>query len=163
MKAAVRSKYGKPDVLKVQEVPDPVPKSDELLIRVEATTVNRTDCGILQAEYCLIRFFTGLFKPGRAITGTDFAGKVEATGESVTKFKPGDHVWGFNDTGLSSHATYMTIAEGEAIAVIPGDLTYYEAAAGIEGAHYAYNFINKVKLKPGQKVLVNGATGAIGS
>jgi NADPH:quinone reductase-like Zn-dependent oxidoreductase len=163
MKAAVRTKYGPPEVLTVQEVAKPVPKDHEILVKIHAATVNRTDCGILWGKPAIIRLFTGLRKPALSTTGTDFAGEVEAVGEKVTGFKIGDRVWGFNDNGLASHAEYLVVSEKEAIEKIPGNISYEQAAASIEGAHYAINFINKVQLKPGQKVLVNGATGAIGS
>lgn len=163
MKAITRTRYGGPEVLTVQEVEPPVPKDHEVLVRVHATTVNRTDCGILWARPFVIRFFTGLFKPKHRIAGTDFAGRVEAVGNAVTSFQVGDRVWGFYDEGLQSHAHYMTLAEGKAIAKIPDGITYAQAAASGEGAHYGFNSIHKMKLVPGQKVLVNGATGAIGS
>lgn len=163
MKAVTRSKYGSPDVLSIRDIEKPKPNENEVLIRVIATTVNRTDYGILSANYFMIRFFTGLFKPKHSVTGTDFAGIIEEAGNNVTRFKPGDRVWGFNDTGLKSHAEYMTFPAESAILGIPSGISFEQAAASAEGAHYAYNFINKVKLKAGQKVLVNGATGAIGS
>jgi NADPH:quinone reductase-like Zn-dependent oxidoreductase len=163
MQAATRTKYGPPDVLLIKEVPTPTPKDNEVLVKVYATTVNRTDCSILWGKPFVIRFFTGLFKPSSSIPGTDFAGKVEAVGKNVRSFNVGDRVWGLNDEGLASHAQYITIREDKAIAIIPGPISYDQAAASAEGAHYAYNFISKVKLRPGQKVLVYGASGAIGS
>ena len=163
MKAAVRSTYGGPEVLSVREVETPVPGDNELLIRVHASTVNRTDCGVLWGKPFIFRFFTGLFKPRFNSPGTDFAGIVEAVGKNVTKFRTGDKVWGFKDTGLGSHAQYMTFAENGPVTLIPEGISYEEAAASAEGPHYAYNFINKVKLKPGDPVLVNGASGGIGS
>jgi NADPH:quinone reductase-like Zn-dependent oxidoreductase len=163
MKAVVRTKYGSPDVLSVEEVAIPTPKGNEVLIRVYATTVNRTDCAILWGKPLVMRLFTGLFSPSLPATGTDFAGRIEAVGRNVRALRVGDKVWGFDDTGLASHAQFMTFPEDKALAIIPDSVTYEQAAASLEGAHYAYNFINKVKLTPGQKVLVNGATGAIGS
>ncbi len=163
MKAIVCPKYGPPDVLQLGEVEKPIPKDNEVLIKIHATTVNRTDCGILRAKPFFIRFFTGIFKPKKLIPGTEFAGKIEAVGKNVASFKIGDKVFGFDDNGSGSHAQYMTILEDKALTTIPRNITYEQAAASIEGAHYAYNFINKVNLKSGQKVLVNGATGAIGS
>jgi NADPH:quinone reductase-like Zn-dependent oxidoreductase len=118
---------------------------------------------MLKAKPFIMRFFTGLLKPKKPILGTDFAGKIEAVGKDVTSLKVGDKVFGFNDSGLSSHAEYMTISEDKGITIIPSKTTYEEAAASMEGAHSAYNIINKVNLKTGQKVLVNGASGAIGS
>lgn len=163
MLAAVYTKYGPPDVLQLKEVEKPTPKEDEVLVRVYASTVNRTDCAMLRAKPFIMRFFTGLFKPNKSIPGTDFAGKIEAVGKNVASFKIGNRVFGFDDSGLNSKAQFMVISETKALATIPNGLSYEQAAASIEGAHYAYNFINKIDLKSGQKVLVNGATGAIGS
>jgi NADPH:quinone reductase-like Zn-dependent oxidoreductase len=118
---------------------------------------------MLRAEPFIMRFFTGVLKPNKSILGTDFAGKIEAVGKNVESLKVGDKVFGLDDSGLSSHAQYMTLSENKALATIPNNISYEEAAASMEGAHYAYNFLNKVNLKSGQKVLVNGATGAIGS
>lgn len=163
MKAATRTQYGGPEVITIQEIDKPVPKDNEVLIRVHATTVNRTDCGILWGKPFIIRFFTGLPKPKHLIPGTDFAGEVVEVGKDVKDFKPGDRVWGFDDTGTQSQAEYMTFPENKGIATIPESISCEEAAASGEGAHYAFNFINKVKMAKGHKVLVNGATGAIGS
>jgi len=163
MKAVICTKYGLPDVLKLREVEKPTPKDNEVLIKIHATTVNRTDCATLRAEPFFARLFTGIFKPKNPILGTEFAGKIEAVGKNVSSFKVGDKVFGFDDKGSGSHAQYMTIGEDKALTIIAKDITYEQAAASTEGAHYAYNFINKVNLKKGQKVLVNGATGGIGS
>ncbi len=162
MKAIVFTGYGSPDVLQLNEVEKPVPGDNQVLIRVHATTVNRTDCATIRAKPFFMRLVTGLFKPKKNIPGTEFAGDIEATGKSISSLKPGDKVFGFDDMGAGSHAQYMTIIENN-VATIPKNTTYEQAAASIEGAHYAYNFINKVDLKKGQNVLVNGATGAIGS
>lgn len=163
MKAAIRSEYGSPDVLSIQEVPVPSHREEEVLVRIHAATVNRTDCGILTGKPYVIRFFSGLLNPRLPSTGTDFAGTIEAVGSKVSNFKIGDRVWGFNDNGLGSHSQYITIAADGPITTIPADITFQQAAASPEGAHYALNFINKIKLKAGDHVLVNGATGAIGS
>lgn len=163
MKAAVYEKYGSPSVLRIKNVEKPTPRDHEVLIRVYATTVNRTDCAMLTAKPFIMRLFTGLRKPTRSIPGTDFAGKVEAVGKKVAVLNVGDNVFGFDDSGLSSHAQYMTLSEDKALTTISNNVTYEQAAASIERAHYAFNFINKVDIKSGQKVLVNGATGAIGS
>ena len=162
MKAAVRSKYGTAEVLSIEEVEKPTPNDNEMLVRVYAATVNRTDCHILWGKPFIMRLFTGLFKPRIATTGTDFAGQIEATGKNVTSFKTGDRVIGFDFWGLRSHAHYLAIQEAKAI-IIPGNITYEEAAACVEGAFYALSVINKISPKAGQKALVIGATGAIGS
>lgn len=163
MKAITRTTYGPPEVLKLLDVPQPIPNDTELLIRVYATTVNRTDCGILFGKPYLIRAFTGLLKPKNLVAGTDFAGVIEAIGKKVEKFKIGDRVWGLNDEGLASQAEYMTIQEDKAVAKIPDNISFHQAVASAEGAHYAYNFIKNTKIDNNTKVLVNGATGAIGS
>jgi len=163
MKAIVQGKYGSPDNLSVREVEKPVPSDNEILVRVFAATVNRTDCARMRAKPFIMRFFTGLIRPLKPVTGTDFAGQIEETGKDVKSFRTGDKVFGFDDSGLSSHAEYLVIDEAKAVAIIPGSLSFGQAAASLEGAHYALNFINRVSITKGQRVLVNGATGAIGS
>ncbi|MEP7372688.1 MAG: NAD(P)-dependent alcohol dehydrogenase [Chitinophagaceae bacterium] len=163
MKAAVHLRYGSPEVLSIQEVEIPTPKDNEVLIRVYATTVNRTDCHILSGMPFFMRFFTGLFKPGLIVSGTDFAGQIEATGKDVKYFKAGDRLMGFDFWGLRSHAHYLTLPETKEMIAMPANISYEQAAACIEGAFYALNVINKMSPMAGQKALVNGATGAIGS
>ena len=163
MKAVVREKYGSADVLMIKEVEVPTPDSNEVLIRVYATTVNKTDCGILWGKPFIIRFFLGLFKPKSPYMGTDFAGKIESVGKDVTIFEVGDRVWGFNDNGLGTQAQFMKISADKALTTIPENINYEQAAASAEGVHYAYNCIKKANVSKGQKVLVYGATGAIGS
>jgi NADPH:quinone reductase-like Zn-dependent oxidoreductase len=162
MKAIVYTKYGGPDVLQLKEVEKPTPKDNEVLIKVYATTVNRTDCATIKAKPFFARLITGLFRPKKQIPGTEFAGEIEAVGKNVTSYKVGDRVFGFDDSGSGSHAQYVTISEDKVI-TIPENITYEQAAPSTEGAHYAYNFIKKVDIESGQKILVNGATGAIGS
>lgn len=163
MKAAIRRKYGPPEVLRVETLDRPVPKDHEILVKVHAATVNRTDCANLQAKPFVMRFTIGLFKPRQPVTGTDFAGEVEAVGSKVNRFKAGDRVFGFDDAGLGSHAGYLTLPEDQAIGLIPEGMSFEQAAAGIEGAHYAINFLNKVTVREGDLVMVNGGSGAIGS
>jgi NADPH:quinone reductase-like Zn-dependent oxidoreductase len=163
MQAIVYTKYGTPDVLQLKEVDKPVPKDHEVLVRVRATTVNRTDCANLSAKPFIMRFSLGLLKPSKQIMGTEFAGVIEAVGKSVSAFKVGDKVFGFDDGGLGAYAEYTVLSEDTAFATMPEDIPFEQAAASLEGAHYAYNFINKVDIKKGSKVLVNGASGGIGS
>lgn len=144
-------------------MPVPVPKDNELLIRVHATTVNRTDCGVLWGKPFVFRFFTGLFKPRETNAGTDFAGIVEKVGPKVTAFTPGQRVFGFYDNGCGSHSAYITFKESGNITTIPDNTSFEQAAATPEGGHYAWNFIRKAKMKTGDQVMVYGATGAIGS
>lgn len=163
MKAAIRRSYGAPSEIKVEEIDKPLPNDDEVSIRVYATTVNRTDCANLTGKPFIMHFFLGLFKPKKIILGTDFAGEVVAVGKNITDFKVHDRVFGFTDAGLSSQAEYVTIVPKGNVLTLPDNIDYKQAAASLEGAHYAYSFIHKVDLQPGQKVLVNGATGGIGS
>lgn len=163
MKAVVHSKYGLPELLKLKEIDKPEPKQTEILIKVQAATVNRTDFAILKGKPFIMRLMYGFLKPGKQVSGTDFAGTVEKTGDGVERFKVGDRVFGFDDNVISSHAEYMVIKESNAVLKIPENVSFDEAAAGIEGTHYAYNMINKVTIQEGQKALVNGASGAIGS
>jgi NADPH:quinone reductase-like Zn-dependent oxidoreductase len=163
MKAAIRREYCIPDYLIIETIDKPIPRDNEVLVKVCATTVNRTDYAVLTGKPLVMRLFTGLTKPTLPVTGTDFAGRIEAVGKNVKSFHVNDTVCGFNDQGLASHAEYMVFPEDGAMINIPDKLTYEQAAASMEGAHYAYNFINKVNLYPGQKIILNGATGAIGS
>jgi len=162
MKAALRSKYGLAEVLSIQEIAKPTPKGNEILIKVHATTVNRSDYHVLTGKPFFMRFFTGLFKPSLSITGSDFAGKIEAIGENVKTFQTGDRVIGFVDMGLQSHAQYMVLPESKAIKA-PLNTSYAEAVACIEGAFYALSAVNRMKPVAGQSALVVGGTGAIGS
>lgn len=163
MKAIVYSKYGPPEVTKLIEVPKPLPKDNEILVKVYFSTVNRTDSGFRSAEYFISRFWSGLFRPKHQILGSEFSGVVEEIGKHVTKFKKGDSVFGFNDKTFGGHGEYLTIAETEAVTNIPNNTSFDVAAAITEGAHYALINIRAAKVESGQKVLVYGATGAIGS
>ncbi|WP_339712958.1 NAD(P)-dependent alcohol dehydrogenase [uncultured Kriegella sp.] len=162
MKASIRRNYCLPSQLKIEQIEKPIPKDNEVLIRVYATTVNRTDCANLTAKPFIMRFVLGLFKPRKIIVGTDFAGEVIAIGKNVNSINMGDRVFGFNDTGSESQAEYLTTVT-ENTFTIPKNIDFKQAAASLEGAHYAYTFIHKVNIKSGQRILINGATGAIGS
>lgn len=163
MKAAVRYNYGPVESIQVLDIPIPEPKSNEIRIKVMATTVNRTDLGVLTGKPYIMRVFAGFPKPSKPVTGTDFAGVVDKVGEGVTEFKVGDRVWGLQDNGAGTHGEFACISIKTAVMKIPEGVDYKEIVACAEAAHYAYNFLNKVKLKPGNHVLVNGGTGAIGS
>lgn len=163
MKAAVHTRYGGPEVVQVAEVEKPVPKDNELLVKVHATTVNRTDCGVRAAHPFLYRLFVGLRRPRLTVLGNEFAGEVEAVGSGVRLFAPGDKVFGFSPNRFGAHAEYLAVPERGSVATMPGNLTYEEAAPGTEGAHYALSGIRSAAVRAGQDVLVNGATGAIGS
>ena len=163
MKAVVYTEYGPPEVAKLIEVSKPIPKDDEVLIRVCASTVNRTDSGIRSAVYFISRFWSGLLRPRYQILGCEFAGIIEEIGKDVITFKNGDNVFGYNDQTFGGHAEFLTISENDAVTTLPNNLNFEEAAPITEGAHYALNSIRASKLKKGQNVLVYGATGAIGS
>jgi NADPH:quinone reductase-like Zn-dependent oxidoreductase len=163
MKASIRKKYGSPNEIKIESVEKPSPKDKEVLIKVHATTVNRTDCANLTAKPFIMRFVLGLFKPRKITLGTDFAGEVISIGKNVKSFNIGDKVFGFHDTGAESQAEYITAIEAD-LFLIPENIDYKTAAAAsLEGAHYAYTFIHKTNIQSGQRILINGATGGIGS
>lgn len=163
MKAVVYTKYGPAEVAKLMEVDKPIPKDNEVLLKVYAGTVNRTDSGFRSAEYVISRFWSGLFKPTYPILGNEFAGIIEDIGKHVTAFKKGDKVFGYNDKTCGGHGEYLTIAENAAITLMPSNLNFDESAPLTEGAHYALNNIRASKIKSGEQALVYGATGAIGS
>jgi NADPH:quinone reductase-like Zn-dependent oxidoreductase len=163
MQAAIYTSYGPPEVVRVMSMPDPIPQDNEVLIRVHASTVNGTDCGFRSAEYFISRFWSGLFKPKRPILGCEFAGEVIAIGNTVTQYKIGDRVFGFNDKTFGGHAELLCQPENAAMDIIPAQYRYEQAAALTEGSHYALNDIYAAKVRTGQHVLVYGATGAIGS
>ena len=163
MKAVVHTRYGPPDVLQVKEVEKPVPKDNEVLIRVHATTVNRTDCGFLRAEPFFVRVVSGLLRPKATILGSELAGEVEAAGKDVASFKQGDQVFGLTGLHFGAHAEYVCLPEEAAIAARPANMDYEEAAAVCDGAMLAIAFIRRTNRQEGQRVLVNGASGSIGS
>jgi NADPH:quinone reductase-like Zn-dependent oxidoreductase len=163
MKAAVHTRYGPPDVVRISEVDKPTAKDNEVLVKVHATTVNRTDSGLRSAKPFINRFFTGLSRPRVTVLGNEFAGEVEAVGRGVTSFEVGDRVFGYNGTRFGAHAEYLAMPEDGSLATMPAKVTYEEAAPSTEGSHYALALIRKAKIRRGQDVLVNGATGAIGS
>jgi NADPH:quinone reductase-like Zn-dependent oxidoreductase len=163
MKAAVHTSYGPPDVVRIAEVEKPAARDGEVLVKVHATTVNRTDCGFRAAKPFFVRFFTGLVRPRVAVLGSEFAGEVEAVGNGVRSFEVGDRMFGFSGSRFGAHAEYMAIPEDGSVAAMPANVTFEEAAASTEGSHYALSFIRTAKIRSGQDVLVNGATGAIGS
>jgi NADPH:quinone reductase-like Zn-dependent oxidoreductase len=163
MKAAVYTHYGPPEIVHLAEVDKPVAKDNEVLIKISASTVNRTDCGFRSANYFIVRFWSGLIRPKNPVLGCEFAGVIEAIGKNVTLFKPGDKVFGYNDTKFGGHAEYMTMAEDDSLTTMPENISFNEAAAITEGAHYALCDIRAAKIGAGQQVLIYGATGAIGS
>jgi NADPH:quinone reductase-like Zn-dependent oxidoreductase len=163
MRAAVQTSYGPPDVVRIAEVAKPTAGDNEVLVRVRATTVNRTDCGFRAAKPFIVRPFSGLLRPRLTVLGNEFAGDVEAVGGGVTSFEVGDRVFGYNGSSFGAHAEYLATPGDGLIATIPANLTYEEAAPSTEGSHYALSLIRNANIQSGQDILVNGATGAIGS
>lgn len=163
MKAAVRRSYGFPKIIQLEEIEKPVPGEGEVLIKVHATSVNRTDCANLTAQPFIMRFVLGFLKPKKIILGTDFAGEIVALGKDIQDFQLNDRVFGFTDTGLESQAEFLTLEPKGNLLSIPASIGYREAAASLEGAHYGYSFIHKSNIQSGQSILINGASGGIGS
>lgn len=163
MRAAIYENYGPPEVLHIRTVNAPAYKDNEILIEVHASGVNRTDCGFLWAKPAVVRLFAGLTKPKRTILGCEYAGKVVAVGKNVQKYKVNDRVFGFNDVVFGGHGEFAVFAETDPMAKMPKGTSYSQMAAATEGAHYAVGYIRAIGAHKGSRVLVNGATGAIGS
>ena len=161
MRAVVYDRYGPPDVLRLEDVERPVPKEDEVLVKIHATTVNRTDCGLRSAEYFISRFLTGLRRPKRKILGMELAGEVDAVGAAVTEFEVGDHVFGVN--GFGAHAEFVCMRESAALAHKPAEMTFEEAAAVCDGASLALACLRKADLRKGRSILIYGASGSVGT
>jgi NADPH:quinone reductase-like Zn-dependent oxidoreductase len=176
MKAIVYTEYGTPDVLQLKEVVKPAPKDNEVLIRIHATPVNFGDIlardfkSVTPRKFNMPIFFWlpaglafGFNKPKKHILGSEFAGEVEAVGTAVTRFKPGDQVFGYRGQNMGAYAEYLCMPEDGVLAIKPANLTFTEAAAIPYGAFYALNMLKKANVQPGQKILINGASGGIGS
>jgi NADPH:quinone reductase-like Zn-dependent oxidoreductase len=161
MRAVVYEKYGPPDVLRLADVDRPVPAEDEVLVRIHAATVNRTDCGWRTGKPFFARYFTGLLRPRRKILGMELAGEVEAVGAAVTGFEVGDHVFGVK--GFGAHAEYVCIRESAALTHKPAGMTFEEAAAVCDGASIALGCLSKADLQQGRSILIYGASGSIGT
>ena len=168
MKAIVYERYGSPDVLQLKEVAKPTPKDNEVLIRIHATTVTSGDWRVRSLDVpvgfgLISRLVFGVLRPRQPILGTELAGEIESVGKEVSKFKVGDQVFAFSGAGMGCHAEYKCMPEDGAVALKPPNLTYDEAAAISFGGTTALNFFRRGKLQSGERVLVNGASGGVGT
>jgi len=163
MRAVVHDRYGPPEVLHLEEVEQPVPKNDEVLIRIHATTVNRSDCALRAAEPFFSRFLTGIRRPRQRILGSEYAGLVEEAGPGVTEFKVGDAVFGMKPWKFGAHAEFITMQESGPLARMPDGAIFEEAAAVCDGAILTLNCLRPGRVRTGQSVLVYGASGSMGT
>jgi NADPH:quinone reductase-like Zn-dependent oxidoreductase len=164
VRAVVLDRYGPPDVQRLADVERPVPKADEVLVKIHATTVTRTDCGIRAGEPFLIRLFFGLRRPRQPILGTELAGVVEAVGTAVKEFSVGDRVFGStNAFRTGTHAEFVCLQESAPLAQMPAGMPFEQAAALTDGAILALMCLEAAHLRKGQKILVYGASGSIGT
>lgn len=163
MKAIEYTRYGAPDVLKLKEVAMPVPQDNEVLIRIFATAVSSGDVRLRKADPFAVRLLFGLLKPKKKILGVVLAGQIEAVGKEVTLFKEGDQVYGSTGLGLGTYAEYICLPQKGILVAKPVNLTYKEAAAIPFGGTTALSFLRKGKIQAGQKVLIYGASGAVGT
>jgi NADPH:quinone reductase-like Zn-dependent oxidoreductase len=165
MKAIVYDRYGPAEVLELKEIERPIPGDEDVLVRVHAAAATRADCHMRRAEPFITRFFFGLFRPRKPIIpGAELAGEVVAVGKRVTRFAVGDRVWGSAGDSLGAVAEYARVAQAGALAPMPAGLSFEEATAILEGGLTALTFLQRaVRVQPGQRLLVIGASGAVGS
>jgi NADPH:quinone reductase-like Zn-dependent oxidoreductase len=150
-------------VLQLEDIERPRPKANEVLVRVHATTVNRTDCAFRKPEPFIVRLFHGLLRPKKRVLGTEVAGTVEMVGSTVTELAVGDRVFGVHAEKFGAHAEFICMAETSPLAKMPSVMSFAEAAAVCDGAILVLTVLRLGDLKPGQKILIYGASGSIGT
>lgn len=163
MKAIKYTQYGPPEVLHLEEVEKPLPKDNEILIKVIATAVNSGDIRLRKADPFAVRFIFGLIKPKINILGSVFSGKIESIGKEVTHFNVGDQVFGHTDMRFGTYAEYICLPENGTVVLKPDNISHIEAAVIPFGSMAALHFIKKAKIMHGQRVLIYGASGAVGT
>ncbi len=169
MKVIVWTRYGPPEVLQLGDIPKPEPKDNEVLIKIQATTVSMGDCEMRRLQFpfslgLMIRLFNGLRHPKRIkVLGQELAGTIEAVGKDVANFKPGDEVFASTDFFMGAYAQYKCLSESGTISLKPANLSFTEAASIPLGGENALHFLKQVALDPGTKILINGAGGSIGT
>ena len=163
MKAIELTKYGAPENLQIKEVEKPSPKEKEILIKIHATSVSSGDARMRRADPFIIRLIFGFKRPRKPILGIVVAGEVESIGKDVSKFKAGDQVFGSSGMNFGAHAEYVSVPEDAVLAMKPGNMSFEEAAAIPFGASASMHFLRIANIQHGQKVLIYGASGALGT
>ena len=164
MKAMICTTYGAPDVLQLKDLDRPAPGAKDVLIRVRAAVVGPSDCAFRKGDPFIVKLLYGLSRPRLKVFGVEFAGEVEAVGAAVTQFRPGDQVFGMSPSRFGAHAEYLCLPEDKPLIVKPAATTYEDIVAICDGLPTALTFLkDKARLQPGQSILINGASGAVGA
>jgi NADPH:quinone reductase-like Zn-dependent oxidoreductase len=163
MRAVVHDRYGPPEVQRLEDVEQPVPKDDEVRIKVHVTSVTRSDCALRAAEPFFSRAITGFVRPKQRILGSEFSGEIDAVGATVSEFRVGDRVFGINPWRLGAHAEFLCMPAKASVTAMPAGMTFEDAGAVCDGATLALNALRPARLRNGRSILIFGASGAIGT